>query len=571
MPTAKPKKKTPPKKPVAPQLATVAEASNYQRTSRHSEVLALCDALASASPLISRTSIGRSGEGQDLVALVVSSKRAFTPELARKQKKTIVFIEANIHAGEVEGKEASLALVRDLTVGPLAKLGAKLFDRVCLVLVPNFNPDGNDRISPRNRALDIANLEGQVNPPDGVGMRYTGEGWNLNRDSMKQEAPETRCMAAAYQAFWPHLFIDCHTTDGSLHRHDLTYDCPRGNEALFHEVRAFNRSLCERVGAAVKQEHGFESTWYGNFVREDEPESGWHTYPALPRFGSHYRGLQGRLDVLLETYSYISYERRVAVQRAWLLELLKFAAAHGPAIQSLLALQENATMQRGQAPDPRKRVAVSHGVAKRGPDDALLFDYPAYALDGDTLAILSFDRPSLAARRYPGKSKQRYAVPHLRSFVPTQEVRLPYGYLAPASLAGRLEQHGICFTRLAAAQALETESYVVLAIDKTFSPDVAASVPPPGQAELPLSARPTPVRFETVLTVRPERRTLTHAAGTLFVPTAQRSQALIVYLLEPHSDDGFARWQFLDAELSIGALFPVHRVLQHTTPRVRPE
>ena len=44
------------------------------------------------------------------------------------------------------------------------------------------------------------------------------------------------------------------------------------------------------------------------------------------------------------------------------------------------------------------------------------------------------------------------------------------------------------------------------------------------------------------------------------VRTAQRAGTLAVYLLEPHSDDGFARWEFLDAQLKTGELYPVHRV-----------
>ena len=86
-----------------------------------------------------------------------------------------------------------------------------------------------------------------MNPEGGVGMRYTGEGWNLNRDSMKQEAPETRCLAQLYQAWWPHLFIDCHTTDGSIHAFDLTFDTSHSNEPLFTELRDFNRGMLERV------------------------------------------------------------------------------------------------------------------------------------------------------------------------------------------------------------------------------------------------------------------------------------------------------------------------------------
>ena len=549
-------------------LQTRAEATDYAETSRHSDVLAFCDALAKRSPLVHRTSIGQSGEGQDIVALVISDKKCFTPALAKKQKKPIVMIEANIHAGEVEGKEASLALARDLALTPLGK---GIVDKVCIVLIPNFNPDGNDRISPKNRALNLQELEGQVNPPGGVGMRYTGEGWNLNRDNMKQEAPETRHLAAFLQHFWPHLFIDCHTTDGSLHRFDLTHDCPRGNDALFQPVRAFNRTMLETVAKTIEKKHGYSATWYGNFVKEPDPESGWHTYPALPRFGSHYRGLIGRLDVLLETYSYISYERRCAVTRAWLLELLRYAAKNSVKLRAVVETQEATTIARGKTIDPRTTVAIAHGVARRDDKGALLFDYPAHALDGDALKIRSFDRESLKKRVYPGKKRVDYNTPHMRSFIPTASVRMPAGYLAPPSLAERLRGHGITFDTLAKDTSFDVESYLVAKKEETFSPDVAAAVPPPGQSEVPLSQRPPPTRFETVLTVRAEARTIVAPAGTLVVSTAQRAGVLAVYLLEPCSDDGLTRWQFLDREIEVGALFPVHRLLTHTRPRQKPE
>jgi hypothetical protein len=307
-------------------------------------------------------------------------------------------------------------------------------------------------------------------------------------------------MAKLFQRFWPHIFVDCHTTDGSLHRYDLTFDIPRGNEALFQPLRAYNRFLVEEVAKSVKQRHGFASQWYGNFVQEDAPESGWHTYPALPRFGSHYRGLQGRLDVLLETYSYISYKKRCATTRAWLLELLRFAAKHDKTIVKTLAAQERITVARGESLDPRNTVALGHGVRQRDARGALTFDYPAFSLDDDRLKIASYDRPSLRARKYPGKRPAIYDVPHLRGFVPTTTARLPFAYLVPAELAARLDGHGVQYRRLD-GQRLDVESYRIEAIERTFSPDVAAAVPQLGQAEVPLRQRPPPTRFETVLTL----------------------------------------------------------------------
>ena len=548
------------------ELLTRAEATDYQETSRHADVIAFCDALAEESEHVSRGTFGQSGEGQDLVHLVISDRRCFSPERAAELGKVVVFVEANIHAGEVEGKEMILALARQLVRGELGKAGEKILRKVCLVVVPNFNPDGNDRISPKHRALDLANLEGQVNPPGGVGTRYTGEGWNLNRDNTKQEAVETRNLAAFYQTWWPHLFIDCHTTDGSIHGFELTYDCSRNNDALFAELRRDNHELLETVAKKVAKRHGATSFWYGNYLTEDDPTSGWHTYPALPRFGSHYRGLLGRFDVLLETYSYLDFRRRCEVIHAWLLELLRYAAKHAEALIERCDEEQERIIGRGQGDDPRARVGIQYGVARRGDDGALRFEYPAHALDGDVAKIEAFDEESIRERRYPGEQAARYRVPHYRSFLPVVEVSTPSAYLAPSELAPRLRHHGLEFEVLTEDQDFEVESYRVLHREETHSPDVAALVPPPGQDEVPLSAKPPPTRFETVLTVRAERRSLTAPIGMLWVPTAQRAGTLAVHLLEPHSEDGFARWQFLDELVTVGEYAPVHRVVSGGEP-----
>ncbi|MCS6914309.1 MAG: M14 family zinc carboxypeptidase [Myxococcales bacterium] len=537
---------------------TRAEATDFRETSRHADVLAFLDELDQRTPLLRRTTMGRSGEGQDLAVALVSDKDCFTPEEARRQGKAIVMACANIHAGEVEGKEALLALCRDLT---LTRLGQKILSKVCLVVIPNFNPDGNDRISPDNRRLDLDRLEGQVNPEGGVGTRYTGQGWNLNRDATKQEAPETQALAQLFHAWWPHVFVDCHTTNGSIHAFDLTFDTSHNNQELFARLLRYSRSMLEKISRRVEREHGFRSYWYGNYVREEDPESGWRTYPALPRFGSHYRGLLGRIDVLLETYSYLDFRKRYQVIYAWLLELVRFCAKNRRPLMRAVEREELRIIRRGQSYDPRPVVGINYGVARREEDGTLAFDYPAYALDGDEARIVAFDRASLAAHRYPGEEIQRYRAPHLRSFVPVVAVSTPAAYLVPAELADRLRGHGIRFDILDEDTELEVESYLILAIDKTHSPDVAGVVPPPGGAEMPLSQPSPPRRFETVLSVRAERRRVRFGSGTLLVRTAQRTGTLAVYLLEPHSDDGFARWEFLDAHLKVGELYPIHRLL----------
>jgi murein tripeptide amidase MpaA len=216
-----------PESPLYP--VTRAESSDYEETSRHADVLRFIEELGGLSGTrLLTTDFGQSPEGRALPLLVLSARGVTTPEAARAAGLPIVLIQCGIHAGEVEGKEASLMLARDLCRGALGDLS----QHMTLLVAPLFNPDGNDRISKENRKLDIAHFEGQLGPSGGVGTRVNASGINLNRDYMKQEAPEMRLLQSrVYRAWLPHLSVDCHATNGSIHRFALTYDIPTRSRA----------------------------------------------------------------------------------------------------------------------------------------------------------------------------------------------------------------------------------------------------------------------------------------------------------------------------------------------------
>jgi hypothetical protein len=520
-----------------PELLTRAEHSRFTETSRHAEVEMFCSVLAQRSRRVRLLSMGKSGEGRDMPVLVLASGNAFTPAAARRAGRAIVLVQANIHAGEVEGKESVLMLAREWA---LSKAEPAILRRLTLVLVPDFNPDGNDRISTGNRKLDLRRLEGQIGPPGGVGTRCTGQGWNLNRDHVKLDAPEMRNMAALNGAWDPHLFIDCHTTDGSIHGYDLTFDTAH-NPLSGHPapIALLRDGILPEVSRRLRRRTGIRTNFYGNFV---DGTKGWATYPALPRFGSHYRGLRGRGDILLETYSYIDFEARCRAMRETLREILAVAAARKDALIEACAAAD-------RAPAPGDVVGVNYGVARRGADGALLFDYPAH--DDGEIGIESVDPVSVKRHRLPGMKgvrRRTYRCRYIRRFVPTASVQRPSGWLAPASLEPYLALHGIRFSRPRGRGTREVEVSVVTAIERTVSPDI---VDPALGAE---------TRWETVLTVRRERRAIRPPAGLLHVPAAQPLGNLALYLLEPESDDGFARWGFLDGALKVGEPYPVLRI-----------
>lgn len=529
---------------------TVAETSQYRATSTHADVMAFIAALPQTTPWMQVGTMGSSAEGREIPVIVLSADGSFTPDAAHAKAKSegrpVVMIVCNIHAGEVEGKEAALMLTRDIladagSAGPLARL----MKGATIVFVPIYNPDGNDRIDTKHRALDMERMDGQVGPEGGVGTRYTGAGVNLNRDYTKLEAAESRLLMALFGAWNPHVFVDSHTSDGSLHGYELTFDTSHTVLSGPKDVILYTRdTMLPAIGLSLRARTGFRTWFYGNFRDNDDPESGWETYPGLPRYGSHYRGLTGRIDILLEAYSYATFDVRVAVTYEIFVEILDYAAAHGRAITDLLRRAEEDTIARGRDPQPDDFVGVNYGVAERGPAGELLYRYPAYALcDAE---IESWDKETLKARRVTGGTRVNYRNVFYCRFVPEISVRRPRSYVIPAArndVVDHLRAHNIEVeraTRIAGTQRVER--YVVLSKESTHSPDVGNHT-----------------RRETILFVRREAAEVAIGAGDWVVPMDQPLAHVAIYLLEPESDDGLVRWGWFD-ELTAGDVYPVVRI-----------
>jgi hypothetical protein len=304
--------------------STRAERSNYTETSTYADVVAFVDSLRTVGAPVAVGTIGRTTEGRDLPYVVASRPPVATPDEARRLDRPVVYVQANIHAGEVEGKEALLALVRDLVRDPRPNV----LDSIVLIAVPIYNADGNEKFAPQSRNRT------EQNGPEMVGQRANAQGLDLNRDYVKAEAPETRASLAMFARWDPDVFVDLHTTDGSFHGYALTYS-PSLHPAA--PLGAYTRdSLLPELRRRVRARRGVETFDYGNFALEygadvnaDTTKQGWYTYDHRPRFGTNYYGLRNRIAVLSEAYSHDPFERRVKATYAFVSELLSLIAEHG--------------------------------------------------------------------------------------------------------------------------------------------------------------------------------------------------------------------------------------------------
>src|SRR5688572_7978991 len=320
-------------------MRTRAEISNYEETSTYADVMRVIDGLVATSPLVHTESFGKTEEGRDLPLMVISDPKVATPAAARKLGRPLVFVQANIHAGEVEGKEAVLMLARRLVSGDLKPLTRQLV----ILIAPDYNADGNEKVNVMNRTA-------QNGPVGGVGTRENSKGLDLNRDYMKLDSAEARSLVGAFNKWDPHVIVDLHTTNGSYHANHLTFS-PMLNPNADARLIDFTRDrLLAPIRHAMLKTHHWRTYYYGNFAPEDgggressrvDPANPgnvtWRTFDHRPRFGNNYAGLRNRIAILSEAYSYLDFKGRIDVTEHFVEEIYRSVQANAKQIMSLIA------------------------------------------------------------------------------------------------------------------------------------------------------------------------------------------------------------------------------------------
>ena len=533
---------------------TRPELTRYRETSHYADVRQFLDALRSLRAPLFFGSIGKTSEGREIPYVIASRPLVSTPSEAKRLGRPIVYVQGNIHAGEVEGKEALLALLRDLAFAQRPNA----LDSIVLIAVPIYNADGNERFASQsvNRT--------EQNGPELVGIRANAQGLDLNRDYVKAEAPETRASIAMFNAWDPDVFVDLHTTDGSFHGYALTYSPSLSPAAVFGGVYARD-SLLPVLRDRMRTRDGFEVFDYGNFVSDGRGlvadttvAEGWETYDSRPRFGTNYYGIRGRIGILSEAYSHDPLERRIGSTYAFVKEILSLVGEKGVAIKSLSARADSQPLAWGRSPDSLQVVAVRSEVTAT----PRLMNVSKEDIEktGDS----SITQPGVPrGQRRTGRFKL-VRMPVYDRFTSTLNRTPPAAYvLAPGDTAvvTLLRLHGIRVDRSDTAWTARGESFVIDTI--TTAPRVFQG------------------HHEVRLKGHWERGVQTLPPKSFIVSTAQPRGALIVYLLEPESDDGFTTWNLFDTRLQKGGRFPVKRIfdlrrgrgaaIRRSTASIQPE
>jgi hypothetical protein len=497
-------------------IRTVPERTHYRETSRYQDVMAFLEAIDAASPRVHLTTFGTTNEKRTLPLAVIGAPGA-SPDAVRGTGKMRVYVQGNIHGGEVEGKESAQMLLRDLADGR----HDDWLKTMVFLIAPIYNADGNERVALDNRGP-------QYGPVGGQGQRPNAQGLDLNRDHMKLDSPEGRAVVKLMNDYDPHVSFDLHTTNGTRHAYHLTYAPPLHPGTDPAIVGYLREDWLPFVTRTVREKYGWNYFYYGNAGggrRGGDPgERRWQTFDHRPRFNNNYSGLRNRFALLAEAYAYLTFHDRILATSRFLDAGLDFASRNAERIMKLAAAADRAGIAG-------TRLALRAELQSSGTIEVLMGEVAEekHPVDGHIMHL-----------RKDAVRPERMA--DYGTFRGLELERVPSAYFVPPALHGvveRLKAHGLVMTPLEAAANTPVEEF---RIDSSQTADT-----------------PFQNHYERTVTGAwvPAARGL--PAGTIEIELSQPLGRLAFYLLEPRSDDGLVNWNVLDEALKTATVYPIVR------------
>ena len=534
-------------KPSVADLKTTAEASGFKSTSTYDDVVKFMTAVDEASAVIAYTTYGTTHEGRAMPMAVVGTGLKDTSAAAVKASgKLRVHIQANIHAGEVEGKESAQILLREFAMGQ----HRDWLQSMVFLVTPIFNADGNEKFAVNNR-------QRQNGPVNGMGTRPNAQGLNINRDFMKLDTPEARAFVKLWVDYDPHVGFDLHTSDGSFHGYHLTYSPPLNPNTSAAIMKLMRDEWFPFVTKNIKTKHGWDTFYYGNVATPGgrgrgrgrgapgEPAAAtpppppappqpagppeWRTFEHVPRFHNSYVGMRNRFALLSEAYAYATFEDRIKATSYFMAEALDFAHRNAARLKQATAAADREALTGAV-------LATSARIKRGGMIEILMGEVE--------------DEPNPVSGAVMNRRKNVVKPEQMVDmlwFEPVTTETAPTAYYVPAAAAkavALLRAHGIQMrdTTLAAMVKSPLQHFTMTAntAGQTFE----------GHAMRRVEGTWGPAQFDGIVGAMP----------FVEVRMDQPLARLAYYLLEPASDDGLVVWNYLDDLLNHPAnIYPIYR------------
>lgn len=495
---------------------TDCEKSNYEITPKFEQTRAYFQKLEKASKMVHNTSFSTSPMGRELSLVIVDKDGLTTPEAIRAKGRVIILIESCIHAGEPDGKDASMIFIRDMVIG---KKNIKLLDDVSFIFVPVFNVDGHENFTALNRI--------NQNGPRELGTRNTSQQLNLNRDFLKADAPEMKAWLAMYNYWLPELFIDVHVTNGADFQYVMTYAIDNMTGNMEPGITKWSQEIYEKQLCQQMEKAGFPIFLYGSFKKYNAPETGFVPDTFDPRYSQGYAAAHNRLGLLIENHIYKPYKQRVLATVEALIASAKILAENKTSLQKVIAQADAYTSSAASRIEPFgfKYTAIE--------EPTLMANYLSWGRD-TTISDLSGG----VWVTHDYNDPITLNIPVYTKYKPSQTIKIPDAYiLMPQykNVVDLLDLHGVKYTVLQEGGRADVETY-------RYTGGKFSSRQSEGRI-------PVQAEFTT------QNETLEYPAGSIYIDMDQPASRVAMWLLEPAAPGSLTYWGFFNVCVQAGNEF----------------
>ena len=486
-------------------FSTYFERTNYLETPSYDSTIAFCKHLSKASSLIHYTTFGISPEGRSLPLLIADKDQLTEPKEIRKTGRTILFIQACIHAGESDGKDAGLLLFRDFITKPDIK---KLLDSVSVIFIPIYSVDGHERFGPYNRI--------NQNGPKEMGWRTNSQNLNLNRDYIKAEAPETQAWLDLFNEWKPDFFVDCHTTDGADYIYPLTYGIEI-NGSMDESLTKWQEDQYLPFVKTAMDKANYPIYPYVSFRDWHNIDSGLESWVTPPMLSQGYTALSNCPGLLIETHMLKDYKTRVYSTYAIIQYTMELLNKEGKNLQKLI----------------KKANEYSSSSDFRNKSFPLAFDitHDSVMVEFKGMEYSSEKSDLTGGTWYKfGKKVKNYSIPLFHNIIATAQTQLPEFYIVPVQYSfvkDILRHHQLFFYSLKKDTIINVQGY-------RFSNVKFSNFPYEGRQKVSSFAMDTLHYSMKIL------------KGTIIVPMSQPKSRIIAHILEPQASSSLLQYGYFN-------------------------
>ena len=440
--------------------------------------------------------------------MIILDKDGLTePTKIRRKGRSVILAEAAIHAGEPDGKDAGLMLIRDIAI--YGKYPG-ILDSVSLLFIPIINPDGHEDFGTHYRI--------NQNGPEEVGSRFTAQRYNMNRDFIKADAPETRALISLYNKWLPELFIDIHVTNGADFQYVSTYgldQCGFLSPPMFE----WNKKIYEKELSNMMEESGYPLFPYLEYTSYQDSTSILLPSNFAPQYSNGYAYANNRIGLLVENHIYKPYKERVQATYLILKHSMEIIGQNNHSLKQSIKDADDYSSLTEYRRDSIA-LAYSHNIDKYEMVDFLAWETKTEISD------LSGAPWTYSNREAP----VTYRMPLITSYIEEDKIELPFAYIISSEQLQTIELldlHAIEYTRLQNDTTMELITY------RFYEPK---------WSERPYEGR---ITLNTKYTEQTE--TIECKQGDVVVFTTQPKVKIIAHMLEPKSSTSLVYWGFYNS------------------------